>query len=94
LVHIAGWTEFADGERRFPRPLYGLGDLPDVPRPVADHNARSLDSYHRRRARKAQRLARRLPQMRIGRVSSIFELGQLAAHTAPGQPLFDKSCRP
>lgn len=35
-IHIADWTYGHDGARRYPRPVYALGDKRDKPKPKAD----------------------------------------------------------
>lgn len=32
-IHIAAWTHEHDSARRYPRPVFALGDKPDKPRP-------------------------------------------------------------
>ncbi len=32
-IHVAGWTYGHDDARRYPRPVFMIGDLPDKPRP-------------------------------------------------------------
>jgi hypothetical protein len=35
-IHVADWTYGHDGARRYPRPVYALGDRPDKTKPKAD----------------------------------------------------------
>jgi len=35
-IHIADWTHGHDGARRYPRPVYALGDQRDKPKPKPD----------------------------------------------------------
>lgn len=35
-IHIADWVHGHDGARRYPRPVYALGDKLDRPKPKAD----------------------------------------------------------
>jgi len=60
-VHITEWTYGYDGARRYPRPVYALGDKPDKAKPKADPAAN-------RRRYEAQKNA---PY----RMNSVFNLG-------------------
>lgn len=35
-IYVADWTHGHDGARRYPRPVYALGDQRDKPKPKAD----------------------------------------------------------
>ena len=38
-IYICQWVYDQEGQKRYPRPMYALGDLPDVPRPKANPKA-------------------------------------------------------
>lgn len=40
-LHVADWAYGHDGARRYPRPMYALGDKPDKPKPKASPAANS-----------------------------------------------------
>ena len=40
-IHITDWVYGHDGARRYPRPVYALGDQRDKPKPKADPKANS-----------------------------------------------------
>ena len=58
-LYICGWVYEGDGERRYPRAQYALGDKPDKPKPRPDLAATS-------------RLYR---ERNYGQVSSVWDLG-------------------
>ena len=51
-VHVAAWRRDSEGLRDYLRPVYGLGDLPDAPRPKPISKAESSKRW--REATKAQ----------------------------------------
>jgi len=48
-VYICQWVYDQEGQKRYPRPMYALGDLPDAPRPVADKKANDKRRRDKRR---------------------------------------------
>ena len=60
-VHIAGWRDEDESARRYLRPVYGVGDLPDVPRPKG-HRAKVGRTVSREYAERLK-------------TSSVFNLG-------------------
>ena len=58
-VYIFGWTHDAEGARRYPRPIYAIGDKKDKPMPAKSHN----ENQRRYRKKISQR------------VNSVFQLG-------------------
>lgn len=52
-VYIAEWVYDQEGQKRYPRPLYGLGSGPDAKRPVADRRANKQRYVQRKRTRMA-----------------------------------------
>lgn len=58
-VYIFGWTHDAEGARRYPRPIYAIGDKKDKPMPKRCHNENQ----------------RRYRSMKSNRVNSVFQLG-------------------
>ena len=58
-VYIFGWTYDAEGARRYPRPIYAIGDKKDKPMPVISH------AENQRRYRKSI----------SKKVNSVFQLG-------------------
>jgi hypothetical protein len=61
-VHICGWTEDSEGTRRYIRPIYNVGNLPNKQKPLM-----SL----RRKENRA-----RYTQSKLMRVSSIWDLAK------------------
>jgi len=59
-IHVADWTYGHDDARRYPRPVYALGDKPDKPKPKADPAA------NRRRHEQGKN--------RMYRMNSVFNL--------------------
>jgi hypothetical protein len=58
-VYVSGWTYDAEGARRYPRPIYSIGDGKDKPMPSIPANE------HQRRYRKKK----------AKMVNSVFQLG-------------------
>lgn len=58
-VYIFGWTYDAEGARRYPRPIYAVGDKKDKPMPKRCHNENQ----------------RRYRSMKSKMVNSVFQLG-------------------
>jgi hypothetical protein len=49
-IHIAGWTYAHDDARRYPRPVFMLGDFPDKPKPkpnLRENRRRSENSRNK-----------------------------------------------
>lgn len=61
-AHIKRWDMEAIGERKFPRPVYALGDLPDAPRP-------------RRKSGAARTQAWRDKKRKLHKMNFVFNLG-------------------
>lgn len=59
-IHVIDWSHGHDGARRYPRPVYALGDKPDKPKPKADPAA------NRRRHEQSKN--------RMYRMNSVFNL--------------------
>ena len=53
-VYVSGWAYDAEGQRRYPRPVFAPGSAPDAPRPKADQNAVKRRYWARRKARLQQ----------------------------------------
>jgi len=60
-IHIADWTYSHDDARRYPRPVFMLGDFPDKPKPKPN-----LRENRRRSAHKTAKAIR---------MSSVFNMG-------------------
>jgi len=58
-VYIFGWTHDAEGARRYPRPIYAIGDKKDKPMPKASPAENQ----------------RRYKQKKSKMVNSVFQLG-------------------
>lgn len=58
-VYIYGWTQDAEGARRYPRPIYALGDKKDKPAPIPSKG----ENQRRYKAKRAKM------------VNSVFQLG-------------------
>lgn len=48
-IYVIRWIYEDDGARRYPRPVYALGDLPDAKKPKASAAANSRLHYERNR---------------------------------------------
>lgn len=59
-IYIQSWRFDEEGERRYPRAVYAIGDLPDAPKPAVSTKANS------RRYRKNLKLRRFANVMHIG----------------------------
>jgi hypothetical protein len=59
-IHIAGWTHSYDDARRYPRPVFMLGDLPDKPKPKPNIRLNRKRSEHK--------------SLKAIRMSSVFNL--------------------
>jgi len=46
-IHIADWTYAHDDARRYPRPVFMLGDLPDKPKPKPNLRENRRRSEHK-----------------------------------------------
>ena len=54
-AHIAGWTRHDDARHQFYVPVYGLGDLPDKPKPAPKpRQAVNREYWQRRKQRREQ----------------------------------------
>ena len=47
-IHIADWTYAYDSARRYPRPVFMLGDMPDKPKPKPNLRENRRRSEHKR----------------------------------------------
>jgi hypothetical protein len=52
-MSIVAWRDDEEGQRRYLRPVYGLGDFPDAPRPneARRYRERNRRHYEKRKAR-------------------------------------------
>lgn len=48
-IYIYQWVYDQEGQKRYPRPMYAIGDRPDAPRPVADPKANDKRRRDKRR---------------------------------------------
>lgn len=48
-IYICQWVYDQEGQKRYPRPMYAIGDRPDAPRPVADPKANDKRRRDKRR---------------------------------------------
>lgn len=51
-IYICQWVYDQEGQKRYPRPMYALGDTPDAPRPKADPRANDKRRRDKRRVMK------------------------------------------
>lgn len=50
-LHVVRYIFDADGCKRYPRPVYAIGDKPCASKPKADQNARKREYYNRVKGR-------------------------------------------
>lgn len=48
-IYICQWVYDQEGQKRYPRPMYALGNFPDAERPVADRKANDKRRRDKRR---------------------------------------------
>lgn len=50
-LYVVRYDSDNEGHKRYPRPVYAIGDLPDAKKPKANQNARKREYYNRVKSR-------------------------------------------
>ena len=80
-IHIADWSHEHDGARRYPRPVFVLGDGRDKPKPKADPaaNRRRYDAKRDKTFRMNSVFNMAMPRDRVREMVKIVGQSRLAA---------------
>jgi hypothetical protein len=80
-IHIADWSHEHDGARRYPRPVFCLGDKIDKPKPKADPlaNRRRYDAKRDKTYRMNSVFNMAMPRDRVREMAKVITRSQLAA---------------
>jgi hypothetical protein len=80
-IHIAAWIYEHDGARRYPRPVFAVGDRRDKPRPKADPaaNKRRYDAKRNKMHRMNSVFNMAMPRDRVRERAKVITQSQLAA---------------
>jgi hypothetical protein len=80
-IHIADWSHEHDGARRYPRPVFALGDGRDKPKPKADPmaNRRRYDAKRSKTYRMNSVFNMAMPRDRVREMAKVITQSQLAA---------------
>lgn len=80
-IHIADWSHEHDGARRYPRPVFALGDKPDKPKPKPD--IRAIRARYEAKKNKTFRMNSvfnmAMPRDKVREMAKIVGHSQLAA---------------